>query len=252
MKYKLLLGTSFGVVLAGSLVAHIPASWLWQHAPAVRGLEVSGIHGTPWQGAASQVRWQGKNFGRLQWDMNLWSLFTGKIQLDVRFGKGGDMGLSGRGGIGYRSSGPFAENLLLSMPAKEALRFAPMALPITVAGNLELTLRSYQFAQPYCEQLDGALAWTAGQVSSPLGGLKPGPVIADLSCDQGKVLATVDQSSADVSSEWQATLAPGNSYTLAGWFKPGAEFPAQLAQQLKWLGSPDPKGQYKINYSGRL
>ena len=252
MKYKLLLGTSFGAVLVGSLVAHIPASWVWQQAPTVQGLDISGIRGTPWQGSASQLRWQGKNFGRVQWDMQILPLLTGKVKMDIRFGQGSEMNLQGRGLVGYSSNGPFAENLLISMPASEVVKYSPTALPVVVNGNLELTLRDYQFAAPYCAQLDGALAWTAAQVSSPLGALEPGPVIADLTCDQGKLLADVAQSSDDVASEWQASLAPGNTYTLSGWFKPGAQFPPQLGQQLKWLGNPDAKGQYKISYSGRL
>lgn len=252
MKYKLGLGVSFGTMLVVSLVAHLPASWVWQQVPPVRGLDVSGMSGTPWQGAASQVKWQGKNFGRLQWDLRLGSLLTGKAVFNVRFGQGSEMSLSGRGTVGYGGNGPFAENLLVSVPAPQVMKYAQVPLPATVTGNLELTLRDYQYQAPYCSALDGSLAWTAGTISSPLGGLEPGPVIADLSCQQGKVVAAVNQSSPDVSSQWQAELATNQRYTLTGWFKPGAEFPSQLGQQLKWLGTPDPKGRYKINYSGRL
>ncbi|MGF1700997.1 type II secretion system protein N [Photobacterium makurazakiensis] len=252
MKYKILLGTSFSAVLVASLVAHIPASWLWQQAPKVQGLDVSGVSGTPWQGTASQVRWQGMNLGRLQWDMRVFSLLTGKVKLDVRFGQGSEMNLAGRGMVGYGSSGPVAENLLVSLPARQVMNYVPMTVPVAITGNLELTLRNYQFAAPYCSELDGALAWTSGEVSSPLGAINPGPVIADLSCEQGSLVAQLEQASADVSSEWTATLSQGNAYALTGWFKPGAEFPPQLAAQLKWLGNPDPKGQYKINNSGRL
>ena len=252
MKYKIGLGVSFGTVLVASLVAHIPASWVWQQVPPVRGLSVSGLSGTPWQGMASQVQWQGQNFGRLQWDMRLGSLLTGKAVFNVRFGQGSEMNLNGRGIVGYGSAGPFAEKLLVSVPASQVMKYARIPLPATVTGNLELTLRDYQYQAPYCSVLDGALAWTAGNISSPLGELNPGPVIADLGCQQGKVVAAVNQSSEDVSSQWQAELATNQRYTLNGWFKPGAEFPPQLGQQLKWLGTPDPKGRYKINHSGRL
>lgn len=252
VKYKVLLGVSFGVALTSSLVAHVPASWAWQQVPKLASLQISGIDGTLWQGQAAQVRWQGKNLGRMQWDMRVLPLLMGSVKLDVRFGQGSDMGLTGRGVVGYRSAGPFAENLLVSVPATEMMQFAPSGVPVTVAGNLELTLRDYQFAAPYCETLEGTLAWSGAEVSSPLGGLNPGPVIADLSCDNGKVLADMKQDSPQVMSQWNVSLAQGNNYALAGWFKPGAEFPPQLGQQLKWLGSPDPKGQYRITYSGRF
>ncbi len=66
------------------------------------------------------------------------------------------------------------------------------------------------------------------------------------------MVAKIKQASDDVSSDWQANLATNQQYKLQGWFKPGAQFPAELAKQLKWLGEPNTKGQYKLNYSGRL
>ncbi|KLV07770.1 general secretion pathway protein GspN [Photobacterium aquae] len=259
MKYKVLLGTSFGVALLGSLAAHMPASWAWQQVPDIRGLDVTGVDGTLWRGSASQLTWQGKNFGRLQWQVKLGSLFTGKLALDVRFGQGSSMGMTGRGVVGYGFAGPFAQNLLVSAPAQEAMKFAPPGIPVKLAGNLELTLRDYRYAAPYCESLDGSLVWSGANISSPLGGLAPGPVIAGLGCENGKLNAKVTQSSDDVSSDFDLALAPDKGYTFKGWFKPQANFPPQLGKQLgwvtqsfSWVNGPDPKGQYKVAGSGRL
>ncbi|UXI01176.1 type II secretion system protein N [Photobacterium sp. TY1-4] len=252
MKFKLLVSVSFLVVLVASLVAHVPISWVWQHVPPVRGLALSGLSGTPWQGSADQLAWQGQNLGRVQWQMDLAALFSAQAAFDVRFGQGSDMNLVGRGRVGYRAQGPFAENLLVSLPAQQVMAQAKVPVPITLAGNLELTVRDYQFQAPFCAELNGTLAWTSGAVSTPMGGLNPGSAIADLTCAQGKVVAVANQSSPDVSSEWQAELTPNRQYALNGWFKPGAAFPAQLGQQLKWLGNPDSQGRYPINYRGRL
>lgn len=252
MKYKLLLGTSFGVVLVGSVIAHVPASWLWLQAPMIHGLNVSGIQGTPWEGRATQVRWQQYQLGQVQWRFNPSALLTGKVAFTVRFGQGSEMRVDGRGVIGYGMSGAFANNFLVSIPATEVIKYARVPAPIKVDGLLELTVRDYLHAQPFCSTLDASLAWSTANISSPLGGINPGAVIADLSCNDGSVLATTNQSSADVSSDWQASLAPNYSYKLSGWFKPGAEFPSQLGQQLKWLGDPDGKGRYNLNFNGRL
>ena len=132
MKFKLAVGASFGAVFIASLVVHIPASWLWQHAPKIKGLALEGITGTPWQGGAANVRWQNQPFGRLQWDMRLGRLLHGELAFDVRFGKGSEWQLQGQGLVGYSSSGPFAEKLLLSMPAYQAVSQAQLAVPIKV------------------------------------------------------------------------------------------------------------------------
>lgn len=252
MKFKLAVGASFGAVFIASLVAHIPANWAWQHAPSIKGLALEGITGTPWQGSAINVRWQNQPFGNLHWDMRLGRLLKGELAFNVRFGKGSEWQLQGQGLVGYNSAGPFAEKLLLSMPATQAVSQAQLPVPVTITGNVELTVRSYQYAVPYCKTLDATLAWVQGAAETPMGTIKPGPVFADLRCDNGAIVAKINQTSADVSSDWQAHLATNQQYKLDGWFKPGAQFPAELAKQLKWLGEPNTKGQYKLNYSGRL
>lgn len=252
MKFKLAIGATFGVVFIASAIAHLPANWAWQQVPKVQGLSLSGIQGTLWQGSAKTVMWQNQSLGQIQWDMKLGSLFTGKLAFDVRFGRGSDMQLQGSGIVGYSTSGPFAEKLLVSVPAANAMQYAKLPVPLTLTGNIELTVRDYVYAAPYCKTLNATLAWAQGNASTPMGNINPGPVFADLSCQEGTILAKASQSSDDVSSDWKANLAKNNGYSLSGWFKPGTTFPEQLSQQLKWLGDPDSKGQYKINYSGRL
>lgn len=252
MKFKLAVGASFGAVFIASLVTHIPASWLWQYAPKIQGLALEGISGTPWQGSATNVRWQNQPFGQLQWDMQLGRLLKGELAFNVRFGKGSEWQLKGQGLVGYSLSGPFAEKLLLSMPAAQAVSQAPLPVPVSIDGNLELTVRNYHYAAPYCKTLNATLAWVQGAAETPMGTIKPGPVFADLSCEKGAIVAKVKQTSTDVSSDWHANLATNRHYKLNGWFKPGATFPDKLAAQLKWLGDPNTKGQYKVNYSGQL
>lgn len=252
MKGKLAIGATFGVVFMASAIAHLPANWAWQYAPRVKGLALSGIKGTLWQGSASRVVWQNQQLGKIAWDMQLFRLLTGKLAFDVRFGQGSDMQLQGRGTVGYGLSGAFAEKLLASIPTANVAKYTTLPVPVTLTGNMELTVRDYRHAVPYCHSLDGTLAWIEGSASTPMGTLSPGPVFADLSCQQGGIVAKVAQSSDAVSSDWQFSLTPNHRYQLTGWFKPGAEFPAQLSQQLKWLGDPDTKGQYKITHAGRL
>ncbi|HIF9462062.1 type II secretion system protein N [Photobacterium damselae] len=253
MKFKLALGASFGAVFIASAIAHIPASWVWQQAPAVPGLTVTGISGTVWQGRADKVSWQQQSFGQAYWDVNVLDLLTAKVSADVRFGQGSDMALRGRGEVGYTlSGGPYAKQLMVSLPAQQALNYAKLPIPLTATGHLELALQEYQFAVPYCKGLTGTLTWSQPKVGTPMGDLALGQAKADLRCVKGNLQASVKQSSADVSSEWSATLDQRQNYQVSGWFKPGANFPTALGSQLKWLGNPDSKGQYRINQQGRL
>ena len=179
MKFKLAIGATFGVVFIASTIDHLPANWAWQQAPKVQGLSLSGIQGTLWQGSANTVVWQNQNLGQIQWDMKLGSLFKGKLAFDVRFGRGSDMQLQGSGIVVYSTSGPFAEKLLVSVPAANAMLYAKLPVPLTFTGNIELTVRDYVYAAPYCKTLNATLAWAQGNASTPMGNINPGPVFAD-------------------------------------------------------------------------
>ncbi len=122
---------------------------------------------------AANVRWQNQPFGRLHWDMRFGRLLHGELAFDVRFGQGSEWQLQGQGLVGYSSADPFAEKLLLSMPAAQAVSQAQLPVPITVKGNLELTVRDYHYAAPYCKTLDATLAWVQGAAETPMGTIKP-------------------------------------------------------------------------------
>lgn len=79
----------------------LPVSWVVKQSPKVSGLDIQGVQGTIWQGQASNVRWQRQNLGEVNWDFQWSALFTGKAEFAVRFGRGSDMDVRGRGLVGY-------------------------------------------------------------------------------------------------------------------------------------------------------
>lgn len=110
MKRAVLYVVIFIVCFSVSLIMGLPVSWVLQQAPTVKGLDIQGAHGSVWQGQASSVRWQRQNLGQVNWDFQWSSLFTGKAEFSVRFGRGSDMNIRGRGLVGYSlSDGLYAE-----------------------------------------------------------------------------------------------------------------------------------------------
>ncbi len=251
MKKYLLLGLGLVVIFVASAVAHMPAkvvNWL----PLPRELSIEGVSGTVWNGQAQNVAWQGQNYGQLQWNVNAWQLLTADLQAKVRFGRGSDVDMIGRGVVGYRLSGPYAENVVASIPVANALPYLPrIPVPLTLEGQLELTIQSLQYAAPYCHQGEGTLVWNTQQIGSPLGELTTGPIIADISCHDNVIDVKGSQQSAQVSSGFSATMQQNRRYKTNAWFKPEEEFPQQLSEQLKYL-RPSRNGQYQFDYNGRF
>ncbi len=253
MKFKLLIATVFSTFFTVSTLLHIPIQWLVAQAPTVQGLTLSGLSGTPWKGQIDSLSWQKVNYGQLQWQIEPMAIFKGHAVFSVRFGRGSQLNLRGKGFIGYSASkGAFAENMVLSLPIASIINNMPMALPVSLEGQLEASINYYQQGQPWCTEAIGEIVWSAGKILSPLGEIVPNTVIADISCRDNKVTLNSKQTSEDITSQFDVVLNPNYSYQLTGWFKPEVNFPSSLRGQLQWVGKPDRKGQYKITHSGRL
>ncbi|MCW8333345.1 type II secretion system protein N [Vibrio paucivorans] len=252
MKRIVLVSALVSVVFSTSVVVHTPASFVVNYLPNIPSLSLSGVSGTIWNGKVNQVEWQGNSLGEVQWHLKPLKLLTGKAEADVRFGRGSEMNVSGKGTVGYGFSGPYANNLVASVPADYVMQQIHIPVPLTVAGQLELSIKQLAYAAPYCQTGEGALVWNAASATSPLGGLELGPVVAQLSCQDSVVSVQGDQQSEQVSAEFSATLQADNRYSAQAWFKPGAQFPEGLQSQLKWLPSPDSQGRYQFNYQAKL
>ncbi|CAM2874346.1 type II secretion system protein N [Vibrio rarus] len=254
ISFKKLFGYGFLllIVFVCSVIAHLPAKFAVEQLPPVDGLSISGVSGSLWQGTAKQVTWQEYGFGEVTWDFQAWKLFQGKAELNVRLGRNSELDLTGRGIVGYSFNGPYANNLVLSIPMQKVLNHVTVPAPVSADGRLELVVKDYEYAAPWCKTATGNLTLNQSTVSSPLGNLDLGTVISDISCTDSQVTAKGSQQTAQVSAQFTATLMSNMTYDLDSWFKPGAEFPKKLGEQLQWLGEPNGQGQYPLVYSGRL
>ncbi|NNN45780.1 MULTISPECIES: type II secretion system protein N [Vibrio] len=242
----------FVLVMVVSAIAHLPAQVVFTHLPLPTGLVIQGVDGTVWHGSAKQVRWQQQNWGQVQWQWDWSALFTAKAQLNVRFGRGSDKQVQGKGVVGYDFSGPFAEHMVLSLPAEQVQPYLRLPVPVSLQGQIELTLRHYRYQAPWCAQAEGVLAWTQSEIGTPLGKLELGPIMADLSCQQSVLTVHGSQQNKQMSSEFSAEVQADRRFSAQAWFKPGADFPTRLAEQLNYLPTPDGLGRYSFNQQGRF
>ncbi|MDN3608553.1 type II secretion system protein N [Vibrio ostreicida] len=253
MKKVILLSVALLLVFLTSVIAHLPAQVALNYLPLPSQLTLSDVSGTLWKGQAKRVVWQNNKLGDLQWDLALFKLLAGKAEAHVRFGRGSEFDVTVRGFVGYGFAGPYAENLIVSAPAETLLKVAPsLPVPLTLAGKVDLSIKSMLYAPPYCQTAQGDLVWEAGKILTPLADLNVGRVVLEFSCQDSKVVLKGGQSSQHVSSEADITLEPTHRYQASAWFKPEADFPTSLTEQLKWLPSPNGEGQYLFNYQGRL
>lgn len=253
MKKKILLTFILSMTFIVSAIVHLPIQLVLNHAPLPKHLNVSGASGTLWQGQVQQLQWQRYNLGEISWQLEPSKLLAGKLQAVVRLGRGNPWQLRARGVVGYSFQGAYAENVIASMPATKAMGFAPsMPIPLDIAGQLELSLQSWQYAAPYCRSAQGKLVWNTDQIGTPLAPLEVGPVVANLSCKDHLINMAGNQESQQVKSEFSLDLQANRQYVAKAWFSPQADMPQLFTDQLKWLPEPDNRGRYQFSYRGSL
>ncbi|OEF29449.1 type II secretion system protein N [Vibrio rumoiensis] len=252
MKGKLWYVIIFVFALLVSLIANIPAAWVYTHVPKQRGVDVQGISGTIWNGSVQQLTAERRSLGAVYWSFRPSQLFMGKAEYKIRFGQGSAIKLNGKGDVGVGFSGLYAKNTVVSLPVSELVKFVPMQVPVELKGQLEVSLNDIQYSEPWCKQAAGSVAWTGAQIASPIGQLEPGPVIADLTCKDHIVDLAGKQNNQQVSSDFKVNLNAQSRYKLEAWFKPGTQFPSSMSKQLTWLGNPDGQGRYQFTFAGKL
>ena len=252
MKGKMLYVIVFVVILVASLIANVPAAWVYSYISKPSGIEAQGISGTIWNGSIQQLTAERQSLGSIYWVFQPSQIFTGKAEYNVRFGRGSGIKINGKGYVGIGFSGVYARNTLVSLPINEVVKWVPMHVPVELKGQLELSLNDLHYAQPWCQQAKGNVAWTGAQIISPIGQLEPGPVIASLTCNNQIIDLDGKQDNEQVSSEFKVYLNTLSRYKLEAWFKPGSQFPSSMSKQLNWLGNPDTQGRYPFTYAGKL
>ncbi|PKF51405.1 type II secretion system protein N [Enterovibrio nigricans] len=249
MKRIIIMSMLFVLTLLVSLVVHIPANFIFSYIPPVQGLQLGAISGTIWSGTAASVSWQGQPMGKLNWHLNIMPLLTGNADVAIRLS--GVKGLSAKGNIGYGMSGAYANNLLFSTSANVVQSFIPYPLPVSLAGQFDLTVRDYLFTQkPFCDELEGNIAWSQGSVTSQLGTIDPGLVVANLTCDEGRLSLDGGSKSDALETEFSLLLSPDQRYNMNGWFVPGNALPPSMKGALGFMGQPDNEGRYRLSFSG--
>ncbi len=244
-KVKLVLGCLSVYLLF--LIVLLPANWVSQFLPEKQRLNLSAVSGTIWQGQVQQVTFRGESIENISWKLNPLQLFTGKLVVDLDFGKG--LGISGKGELAYGISGLSAKNFFLSIPAGTLVKYLPIPVPVEANGMLDLTIKHATQGTPYCESLDGNLVWGNARASTPMGALVLNDVNLKLGCEKGELTGVVQQSSEQLNLSAKAWLLDGFKYRLEGDITPGQGLPPQIEQALTWLGPKTDSGAILLKFS---
>ncbi len=225
-----------------TLLLFLPASLIANWLPA--NVTTGTLSGTLWNGSADALSVDGRLLGAAQWRARPLQLLRGRLAADAAVMRdGGEM----RGRFALGTGGKIE---ITDLEARWPLGDLPVrALRKGLIGDLQINA-------PLLQLENGAP--TAAQATIDLRNLR------ERGADVGSYRVTFDDSSRqgaqlvgrmqDLGGPVQVTgtitLGPGRSYVIDGLVAARPDAPAQLVENLRYLGDPDAQGRRPFSESG--
>jgi general secretion pathway protein N len=241
---KRLIAVGVAALVLG-LIATFPARIAYQwFAPGE--LALSGISGSIWNGAATQLSAGGLYLSELTWRFRPVSLLGLKAGYAV----------SGRVPSGFLESnvafGPGGHVYLDDLTAAIPLAYFDPLLPMTgIAGDAGVQFRRLTLADGFPVTADGTVN-ISGLILRALAPSALGDFRAVFQTNDGVISAVVEDVSGVLDVNGNLVLQSDGTYSFVGQVAPTANVPAAVVEQLRFLGSPDPQGRREFRFEGSL
>jgi general secretion pathway protein N len=227
------------------LIALLPARWIGPLLP--HALRCQQLDGSAWRGSCIGLTTANGALGDLSWDMHVLPLLHGRLELQLDLTNQGSY-LRGILGMGIGGS-LHGRNVTLDLPLTSTL---VSSLPAGAHARLSGTLARIDWNGKFLDALQGELdvldfVGSQGQafgsyqaLFAPDANAGASPTPTGVVHDLGGPLA--------LDATLQFTRDPG--YVLQGQVAARPAAPAELADELKYLGSPDASGRRPFSLSG--
>ena len=233
------------VTLLIGLVAMFPArvAYHWASPP---GVAIAGIEGTVWRGRALEGEVAGMYLRDIGWRMRPLSLFRGQLAYAVEAEAASGFAAANVGlGVGGRAT---LEDLKASLTLQSLQQFVNMP---GLDGAVNLQFERLEFKDGVPVAANGVLE-VANLIApivhrSTLGGFR-----AEFFTQDTGIVASVEDADAVVDLAGSFSLAADRTYQFIGQVAPTDDTPAKLREQMRFLGSPNERGNYEVRLEGQL
>ena len=227
------------------LLAFFPARVAY-HWFAPSTLQLAGIDGTVWRGSAKEGQAAGLYIRNLHWTFKPLSLLTGKLAFKTRLDSAGgfintDLYAALDGSILFEnldvalSVGALRDLIQTAgLDGRISLHFTALeirdGLPVTANGVAEVTN-----------------LFIRGLATTTIGDFR-----AKFSTTSDGILASVEDTAGMFDLAGTLRVSPDGAYYLSGLIAPTPTTPPAVIEQLRFLGSPNERGQREFRFEGQL
>ncbi len=233
------------LTLFAGLVILFPArvAFDWFAPP---GIAISGTDGTIWAGSAKQVAVEGIYVANVSWRARPLRLLTGKLAYTIE---------------GSLASGFIDSDLALGFGGDFYLSKLTGSLPVRILeqatgvggmqGSLNIQFERLQLsdglpvAAEGVVEVSGLLLPLVSQM--PIGGFR-----AEFFTQQDGVVASVEDTDGIFELAGSLKITSDRNYQFLGQVAAKPETPPQVREQMRFLGTPNERGQYELRLEGQL
>ena len=245
MQTRLRLATVGVVTLIVGLLVVFPARVAYQwFAPP--NFALAGLSGSVWSGTATDAQVNGVYLRDLKWRVRPLALFTGQLAYGIEAGTASGFV---EGNIGLGVSGEIA---LTDFNAALSLRSLQQALGmpgLTGMVNAQFVRIVLDEGIPIAAEgtLEVANLVAPMVTRSSIGGYR-----VEFFTQESGVMASVEDTDGVVDLAGSLQVSSDGSYQFIAQLAPKPDTPADLRQQMQFLGTANERGQYELRLEGQL
>lgn len=234
-----------GVTFLAALVALLPARVAYQLLPT-DSVRLSGISGTIWNGRAVEGQVDRIYLRNIEWRLRPLRLMVGQVALDTKFEPAG-------GFVESRVALQLGGKLVFSnLEAALSIGALQSAIPTAgIDGNVRLSFSHLIIDNGFPTEADGSVELIGliarGLTPTPIGNFK-----ADLQSTDDGVSGSVEDTAAILDIAGSLKVSADRSYSLTGLVAATPATPEGVVNQLRFLGSPNERGQREFRFEGQL
>jgi len=234
------------------LLANFPASASYNYfvAPLDRGKKINlqGLTGTLWAGQAAQARIASLNFGKLNWDLKLLSLFTGKLGVDL-LTEGSDSRIEAQAKAGFDQT-LYLDKLQGKLPA-EMLMPLFYGFPISIAGQISADIKHAEIKQGKRIDVEGKMVWYRAALTAPQA-VELGDLFVAMRPDKNGTKLLLSDQGGPLTLDGTIQVKHNGQYKLNIYLGTRDKNQTALSNGLKMLGRTNPQGKVLVSRTGRL
>jgi len=229
----------------------LPASFLTRYilpsVQAARTVKLQNVHGSIWNGHASNARVGSFNLGKLDWDLSGWGLLLGDVDLILNVRNEETRG-NGHVSLGFGGA-TRANDVEVTFPA-EILQPLIYGFPISISGDIRGTIAELAFIQNQVLNAEGRVVWQSAALRAPQN-IELGDFLIVLTPhNTGTKIKITDENQGPVQAEINIKLDGNGKYNMNGWLKARDQNQQHITEALRIMGKADSTGRYWVSYNG--